>query len=70
MPGKFLVDARIVAMKKDKREGMKPSGFLSNVIASGTQSREEMLTTVSELMAAAVDTVGIELLYIIKGLYI
>ena len=55
--GKTLVDAKITEIEKDKLEGVEPAGFLSNVIASGQQSPGEIVTTVSELLTAAVDTV-------------
>ena len=52
-----MVDAKIVEMAKDQEEGVEPTGFLSSVIATHQLSPEEVYATVSEILAAAVDTV-------------
>ena len=51
------VDAKIAEMSQDLEDGVEPSGFLSTVIASHQLSPGEIYATVSEIMAAAVDTV-------------
>ena len=51
------MDAKIAEMSQDLEDGVEPTGFLSTVIASHQLSPGEIYATVSELMAAAVDTV-------------
>ena len=44
-------------LEKQVNEGKEVSGFLSKLIASGKMSQNELYSNISDLMAAAVDTV-------------
>jgi len=45
-------------IEKELSEGREVSGLLSKLIASGNMSQNELYSNISELMAAAVDTVS------------
>ena len=59
--GKDLVDIKMAAIAKDLEEGVEPTGFLSNVIATKKHTPGEIYSSVSELMSAAIDTVNLTL---------
>ena len=54
----MLVNEKMASISTDLEEGVEPSGFLSNVLAAKKLSMEEVHASVSELLAAAVDTVS------------
>ena len=56
--GRTLVDAKREEIARDEEEGVEPTGFLSNVIATHQLEPGEIYSSVSELMTAAVDTVS------------
>ena len=53
------MDAKINEIARDQQEGVEPTGFLSNVIATHQLTPGEIYSSVSELLTAAVDTVKI-----------
>ena len=54
--GKELIDSKLLQVEEKLSFGQDSSGFLSSLMS--TMSVEEMYANVSELMAAAVDTVS------------
>lgn len=56
--GRKRIDKKCMEIEKELSEGREVSGLLSKLIASGNMSQNELYSNISELMAAAVDTVS------------
>ena len=58
MTGKKFIDEKMEQIQKNINNNEEVSGFLSSLLASQKISMEEIYANISELMAAAVDTVS------------
>ena len=56
---KKLIDEKLLKIEKQIENGEEPSGFIAGVLAKQMISTNELYSNISELMAAAVDTVCI-----------